>query len=369
MVAWLSAVSCLLLAVYSYGFVDVNFPLKPPQFIYNLVHNQRLSTTLIFVFLIGLLFIVYALLLKKAKNKQIDARQSWRLIFLVALILFFSWPAFSYDIFNYIATAKVTFFYKENPYLVMPIEFINEPTLKFTHAANKFALYGPAWILLTFLPYFFGKANVILTVFTFKAFILLFYLGLCWLIWRISRNNLKSLIFFSFNPLVIIETLISSHNDIVMMSFLLLSFYWLFQKKKVLSFLAFIFSIGIKYATLILAPIWLFSSRFNRKQFLTFCYYLLFLVFLLSPLREEIYSWYFIWVLALAALLTENKLIYSLSLSFSFGLLLRYTPYLYTWRWDGITPLIKTLTTFIPPIFSLLFLGLGAMLKRHESRH
>lgn len=354
------SILCLLLTIFSYGFVDPNFPLKPPQILHNLVYKQRFLATLIFVVFIFAFFGIYFSLLDKVKKKKITDKQIWQLIFLVVVILLFSFPAFSHDIFNYMATAKTTFFYRENPYLVMPIEFVGEPMLKFMHAANKFALYGPFWILLTFFPHFLGRGNILLTVFTFKAFAALFYLGLCWLIWKISGRNKYSLVFFSFNPLVMFETLVSGHNDVVMMTFALLSFYLLFQKKfrtramRGLSFFSLFASIGIKFATVILTPLFVFSSRIKKEKLISLSAWAMFFVFLFSPLREEIYSWYFIWVISFVALVPGNRFLRQLTLAFSFSLLLRYTPFLYTRNWGGITPTIKFLTTFIPPGLVLL---------------
>lgn len=351
----LSAICYLVLAVFSYGFVDVNFPFKTSSFLCNLVHQQRSLTTIIYVVLVLWLFVLYAYTLQQVRRKKLKARQIWFLILVTVSILFFSFPAFSYDIFNYMATARVTFFYKENPYLIMPIEFIGEPMLKFMHAPNKIALYPPFWILLTVVPHFLGGGNILLTVFIFKAFVITFYLGLAWLIWQVSKKNLYSLAFFALNPLVIIQTLVSGHNDVVMMFFVLLAFYWLFQKKKIFSFSSLLISVGIKYATFVLLPLFAFSSRLKKEKLITLSCWALFVVFLLSPLREEIYSWYFIWVIALVALIMENKLLYWLTLSFSFGLLLRHTPWLYFRNWGGITPMVKTLTTFIPPSLAIGF--------------
>lgn len=343
----------IALTVFSYGFVDANFPLKTSNFLHNLVHQKRFLATMIYVIFVFCLFGLYGYVLQQVKRKKLSVKQIWWLIFVAAGILFFSFPAFSYDIFNYMATAKVTFFYKENPYIVMPIELVGEPMLEFMHAANKTALYGPFWILLTAIPYFVGGGNILLSVFTFKAFVIGFYLGLAWLIWRISKKNVYSLAFFALNPLVIIETLVSSHNDVVMMFFVLLGFYLLFQKKKVLSFASILASTGIKYATIVLFPFFAFSSRFKKEKLITFSCWALLAVFILSPLREEIYSWYLIWIIALVALITQNRLLYWLTISFSFGLLLRYTPFLYTRSWGGITPMIKAITTFLPPTLAL----------------
>lgn len=357
----------LLITIFSYGFVDTNFPWIPSKFLFNLVHYQRPLTTMIHIIVVGVLFGIYGYVLRQVKIKKINAHQIWWMIFIGVAVLLFSYPAFSYDIFNYIATAKVTYFYKENPYLVMPIEFIGEPMLNFMHAANKIALYPPPWIILTAVPHFLGFGNILLTVFTFKAFVAIFYLACAWLIWRISGKNLYSFTFFTLNPLVVIETLVSGHNDVVMMSLALLAFYLLFQKKKILAFLSLLVSVGIKYATIVLLPLFAFSSRFKREKLITLSCWLMLVVFLLSPLREEIYSWYFIWIIALSALVPKNKLLWWLVMGFSFGLLLRYTPWLYFRTYGGLTPTIKTLTTFIPPVLAIAFYFLknkGIFLKK-----
>lgn len=351
----LYAIGYLLLAIFSYGFVDTNFPLRPSPALYDLVRFQRPLTTVIYLILAGGLFVLYFYLLRQIKHQKITNRQIWLLIFGAVIFLFFSFPAFSYDIFNYIATAKVTFFYQENPYLVMPIEFVGEPMLKFTHAANKIALYGPAWILLTIIPHFLGLGNILLTLFTFKLLAALFYLGCVWLIWRLSEKSVYSLAFFALNPLVVIETLNSSHNDIVMVFFTLLALYLLFSKKKLLSWGSLLISVGIKYATLILAPVFIFSPRFKKETLITLSCWLLFGVFLLSPLREEIYPWYFIWVIALAALAPKNQLLRWLVFGFTVGLLLRHLPWLYFRNWNPPTPMLKTIFTFAPPAGLFIF--------------
>lgn len=349
---------CLLLialTIFSYGFVDVNFPLNFPKNLSALFFRQRPMVTAIFVILVSSLFALYITCLHQIKNKQISGRQTWWLVGLIVAVLFFSWPGFSNDIFNYIATAKVTYFYKENPYLTMPIEFIGESMLNFMHAANKTALYAPFWILLSSIPHFLGFGNLLATVFTFKLFIALFYLTGCWLIWKISRRNLYSLVLFALNPLVIFESLVTAHNDIVMMTFTLLAFYFLFQKRKLAAGVSLLASVGIKYATLVLLPLFIIASRFKKEKLIALATWLMFLVFLLSPLREEIYPWYFIWVITLAALIPQNRFFRWLVFAFTFSLLMRYTPYLYFRTYKGLTQPLKTLITFLFPGTLVLF--------------
>lgn len=359
----------IALTIFSYGFVDANFPLRTSGFLYDLVHRRRLLATIIYTAFIFCLFGLYGYVLQQVKRKKLNVKQIWWLIFMAAGILLFSFPAFSNDIFNYMATAKITFSYKENPYLVMPIEFTGEPMLEFMHAANKIALYAPLWIILTAVPHFLGLGNIVLTVFTFKAFVVAFYLVCAWLIWRISGKNLYSFTFFTLNPLVVIETLVSGHNDVVMMAFALFALYLLFQKRKFLSLISLFASIGIKYATIVLTPLFIFSSKFKKEKLITYSAWLMFLVFLLSPLREEIYSWYLIWVIALVALIYKNCLLFWLTVALSFGTLCRYLPFLYTRSWEGITPMVKRWVTMIPPAMAILVFFLKQILiKRRISR-
>jgi len=353
----------VILTVFSYGFVDPNFPFKTLPFLHQLVYYQRPLATAIYLMLVLGLFFLYGWVLRGISKRKLNAQQIWQLVFLAVVILFFSFPAFSHDVFNYMATAKVTFFYKENPYLVMPIEFIGEPMLDFMHAANKIALYGPFWILLTALPHAI-TSHLFLSIFSFKALMMAFYLGLIWLIWRVSKKSKYSLAFFALNPLVLMETLVSAHNDVVMAFFALLGLYWLLQKKKVFSFASLLASIGIKYATIVLLPIFAFSSRLKKEKIILFSAWALLFVFLLSPLREEIYSWYLIWALAFVALLPKRRFLFWLTLAFSFGTLCRYLPFLYTRSWEGITPMIKRGVTFAPPAIMIITFFLKQTLPR-----
>ncbi|MDO8623721.1 MAG: hypothetical protein Q7R52_05745 [archaeon] len=276
------------------------------------------------------------------------------------LILFFSYPAMlSYDIFNYIATSKVLFFYHENPYIVMPIEFAGDPLLAFTHAANKIALYGPTWISLTGIPYFLGFGNFIINLFSFKLLVGSFYLATTFLMWKISKN-IVSVILFAFNPLIVVETLMSGHNDIVMISLLLLSFFTLMRKKIIFVLLFFSLSIFVKYTTILLIPIFVYlfwkilkKENINWKSVFYFSCILMFLGFLLSPIREEIYPWYAIWFLPFAFLVPERRILLYVSIAFSFGLLFRYVPFMLFGTYAGPDPIIKPGVTFIP-VFLIL---------------
>lgn len=355
-------ITAVLLSVYSWGFVDANSPLPHISMLYDFVHKNRSFAAYAYAILFAGLFGLYLMTLKEVKKGRLSIRKLIQTIGIVCIVLFLGFPGFSYDVFNYMATAKITYLYQENPYVVMPIEIPNESMLVYMHAANKIALYGPSWILMTLVPHIAGFGNSLMTIYMFKIMVILFYIGTLWLIWRLSGKNLFAVAFFGLNPLVVTETVLSGHNDIVMMFFVLSAFYLLQKKRYIWATTALISSILIKYATLVLVPIFIFvmiktmkKEKIAWKTVWWWSTLAMYAAFLLSPLRVEIYSWYFIWPLTFAALLDSRSILVFLSYGFTFGLPYRFLPFIYTREWGGITPMAKKISTFIPPMISGLY--------------
>lgn len=361
---FLYAIFLSLLTLFSYFFVDSNL-LYLNDLYSGLAFSNRFLITTFYTAFIFIFFVFYGTFIWLGVRKKLRFKDVFILVGVTIGGLIFSYPAMlSYDIFNYITTSKVLFFYHENPYILMPVDLIGDPFLSFTHAANKIALYGPVWILLTGISYVLGLGNFIITLFSFKIFIALFYVATTILIWKISKSIIH-LILFAFNPLIIIETLVSGHNDIVMVFFALLSFSLLTRKKILLGTLFFVLSIFIKYTTVLLVPVFLFMvwKTIRKKEYRledVFCYssLLMLIAFLLSPVREEIYPWYAIWFLSFAFLIPEKKFLLYISIAFSFGLLFRYVPFMLSGTHAGITPLIKSIVTFVPAILVSFYIFL-----------
>jgi hypothetical protein len=230
------------------------------------------------------------------------------------------------------------------------------------HAANKTALYAPLWVILTIVPYALGFGNFILTLFSFKLFIIFFYIITIIIMQRLTQER-RAIIFFALNPLVVFETLVSAHNDIVMIFFVLVAYYFILKKKIVLGSLYLFFSILIKYATFILLPVFVYifvvigkKKMLDVQRIFFSSFLLMFVIFLLSFLREEIYPWYAIWFLCFASLLKRNFILHSMLIIFSVSLLFRYLPYMLLLTHFGITPALKTVVTFAPSIFLFPFI-------------
>lgn len=337
----------LLFGIFSYGFIDPNLTLSTNQtFVHlqkpltNLVYHQRPETAIIFLVILLLLFAGYMYFLKSHPK-------IWVIIF-SACILVFSYPALTYDLFNYIATAKVTYYYRENPYLVMPIEIPNEPNLAFTRAANKIALYGPVWILFTAIPHYFGGGDVWRSIIAFKLMNVLVYLGFSYFIYR-ETKNLLNVVFFALNPLVLIEVLMNGHNDIYMIALALVGL-------RYRNYIALFASWFIKGATLVLAP--LLFLRLSWEKILVNAYWLLALVFfIVAPLREELYPWYAVWLIATASLmpLKSHRFIFGFTIVLSFALELRALPYMWMGYYEGPGPTLRLLLTVVPVTLYVLY--------------
>lgn len=348
----LYAVSLILFSILSWGFVDSNAMLPGIGSLHTIIFFKTLYPTVWYTATIVVLFSWYIWILHRITSGFLTSKHVWHLIIGTMVILIWSYPALSNDIFNYIATAKVTFLYRENPYIIMPIDIPNDPSFAYLHAANKVALYGPVWIALSAIPYFLGMGDLLATIFTFKVFVAMWYLVLCFLIWIESGKKPWSLAFFGLNPLVTVSTLVDGHNDVVMMALALASLMAIKRHRLAIGTLFLIASIFIKGATVFLLPV-----LFFKKGTWYWASVAMYAIFLLSPIREEIYAWYFIWALTFLALIDRPTILLAASYGLSFGLCLRIVPFFYTRSWSGMTPLVKKIVTFIPPVITTLIYG------------
>lgn len=352
-------------AVISFGFIDPNFRLSihsaltvGQQALAFVVYQRPWIAAGSYIGVIALYYAGFSLFLRRSGKTKITRIPGWLMV--VIGISLVSFPALSYDIFNYVATAKVTYFYGENPYIVMPIDIPNEPMLSYTRAANKLALYGPVWIVLSVFPYLLGRGDVLATVFSFKLFAGMFYAAVCYMIYRKTKRWDQTL-FFAANPLVVIEVLVNGHNDVAMMA-LALGGLILWSKTniphKVAGLMVFAASVLVKGATLALLPLFFLSGWAWEKKMIA-AYWLMFGVFLVSPLREEMYPWYAVWWLMFAALIpiTKKSFIHGFSFWLSFGLMLRYIPWIATREYGGMTPIVRIILMILPVVaYSMSFL-------------
>lgn len=371
-VAWFYVLSCLALFFYSYTQVDLSLTLSRTS-IYQSVEkgfqyigyfNRPLSTYL-YIGLLILLFGFYIRLLNLAAKEKIQRKTFWLITILITIILIFSYNAFSYDIFNNIFDAKIITHYHLNPYQHKALDFPGDPMLSFMHWVQRDYPYGPFWLAFSVPLSFLGTNIFLVTFFLFKIFAGLSYLGTVFFIEKITeqldkKSSLFKTMLFALNPLVIIEGLVSAHNDMTMFFFGIFALYLLMNKKAIFSGVSLIISIGIKFATGFLLPVFftVYLLQILQKKILWERVLLFITVFMLPALvvvtlRTTFQPWYLLYVLPFGALIGNRFSVIVPSVLASMFALSEYIPFLYTGNWNPPIPVILNTITISGAIVCL----------------
>lgn len=351
---WFTVIGLLFL--YSFVQVDLGLTLTrasifltiEKSFQYVGWFNRPLSA-LLYCSLALLLLTLYLWTLFLVRRKKINGRVVWVITIVAGVVLAFTYNAFSYDLFNYIFDARIFSHYHLNPYQYKALDFPSDPMLGFMHWTHRTYPYGPSWLVLTVPLSYLGLGYFLPTFYLFKFLMLGAYFLSCFLIFKIAKKTkivdpVFALSFFALNPFILIEGLVSAHNDIVMMAIALLGVYFLVEGKKFTSFLFLFLSIGIKFATVLLLPLFLwypFSKRKN-KDFLFFLgtIFLMLIGVYLASARTLFQPWYFLLVIPFAAFLSNKYYVFIPSILFSFLILFQYVPYLYTGNYNPPIPMV-----------------------------
>lgn len=330
----------LLLGVYSYSQIDLNLTLlQTPWFLsfqqsmIQLGYFNRPLSTVIFVILVFALFTIYYLLLTRNTGYIPSKKQITFLIIGITLMGVLSYPAFSYDIFNYMFDAKILTHYGQNPYLFKALDFTGDPWLRFMHWTHRTYPYGPFWLLFTAPLSLLGFGKFILTLVNFKIFFIATYVINLFLLKKVAvaaKINSPSLVALTYalNPLVVIESVISPHLDSFMTLFMLLAVLLWLQSRRSLSFLSLLVSVGVKFITAIQIPIFLWQ-KVGFSRLVTLSVILLLAVLAGVIAQRDPYPWYFLPVLALICLLPEKVWLQRFAFFLSLGLVLTYAPYIF----------------------------------------
>lgn len=349
----------VLLFLYSFTQVDLNLTLSRASQIHQIQNafqwigyfNRPLSTVLYEILLV-LLFLFYSFFLYSAHIQKISKKTIWTIILGTSLVLTISYNAFSYDLFNYIFDAKIITYYHQNPYIYKASDFPGDPMLSFMHWVHRTYPYGPVWLAITVPLSFLGLNYFVITSVLFKLLATTSFVGSVYYIGKILKKmipeqELFGIALFAFNPLVLIESLVSAHIDIVMIFFTLISLYYLLQKKNLLSFILLGLSIGIKFVTVLLLPIittiYLLQKKHKLFSWKFFCFLAIVCMgigVIAASVRTNYQPWYFLSVLPFVAL-AEKKYYYVIpSVIISMFSLFEYVPFLQRGNWDAPVPTI-----------------------------
>lgn len=348
----------VLLFLYSFTQVDLNLTLSGwsvwlviQKFFQHIGYFERPLSTFFYIAVILLLYLFYFLFLRLSGQKLISKKEVWFLVITTTIILAFSYNAFSYDLFNYIFDAKIITFYSESPYYLKPQDFPKDPMLDFMHSIHRAYPYGPVWLSLTVPLSFIGFHKFLLTFYLFKALIAAGFLGTVYFLGKLLdhakvQNPVYGISLFALNPLVLIESVVSAHNDIVMIFFAILALHLLFSKKYIFSFSCLFLSIGIKFATILLLPVFLYiavkqvrNNAIDFKKVFLVIFILMCAAVAITTLASgtnknpELQSWYFLMAIPFAALIAQKRIVVLLTICVSIGMLVSYIQFLLTGEW------------------------------------
>lgn len=370
----------IALFLYSYTQVDLSLTLSKLS-IWQVIEKsfqyigyfQRPLSTGLFIGLLVLFIATYSGLLLLTAKKQISRKTLWQLVIFTGVVLTFAYNAFSYDLFNYIFDAKIITHYFQNPYLHSALDFPHDPMLSFMHWTQRTYPYGPTWLLVTVPISFAGLQFFLPTFFGFKAIASASYLLTAWCIEKILKkidpeNSLFGLTIFAFSPLVIFEGLVSAHNDMAMVVLASCSVLLLLNKKYVWSFLLLFLSIGIKFATAMLLPLWIVWLSLKKKdprmeKLFLVSFFVLIVPVVAASLRTNFQPWYLLFLFPFVALLPKSKPVLVGFSIFSIASLLQYVPFLYVGNWDNPIPYILSVMLWSSLAVCLIAAGMTLLFQ------
>ena len=361
------------LFLYSFTQIDLGLTLTrlsiwqavQTSFQYIGYFNRPLSAML-YGAIVLLLFVCYLLFLRLTSLGKITKKQLWGVVIVVSVLLGISYNAFSYDLFNYIFDAKIVTYYGQNPYVHKALDFPGDPMLSFMHWTHRVYPYGPVWLGLSIVLSYVGLHYFIITFFLFKALMVGAFIGTVYFIGKTLQkvapnNELFGIALFALNPLVLVEGLISAHNDIVMLFFGVAAVYYLVKKHFVWAVVLLLLSIGIKFATLFLVPVFFIATILEKRKqthsweitFTLLCM-LMSIAVIVASLRTNFQPWYLLYIIPFAALVGKKYYIVIPTVVLSAFALGNYIPFLYLGNWNPPVPTILSWLLFCSLGISLL---------------
>lgn len=328
--------------------------------------NDRRLLTYTFVGVISAVWLGYAWLLKALSRISLTTKQVIMVVLVACAPLMISNNALSYDVFNYIFNAKMVMVYQANPHIHVALDYYYDDWTRFMHNTNTPAPYGYGWTALSVIPFMIGQQKFLVTWLLFRGMSVLSLVGLAYLLSSfVSTKNRWWSYVVLLNPLLLIEVVSNSHNDLWMIVPALASMVLIFTKKptisrSVASLILLGLSISIKFATVTLLPLWFIQVFFKPKALEKYWAYLASLALflpLLTARSQQFHPWYLPWPFIWLPFITRRTWKWGLLL-LSVSSLFRYVPYLWYGTYSPTELLQEKLITWVPWLIGLAVLGI-----------
>ncbi|HEY3993286.1 MAG TPA: hypothetical protein VGM01_10450 [Ktedonobacteraceae bacterium] len=135
----------------------------------------------------------------------------------------------SHDTMVYAGYSRLLAVYHANPYFAFYSAFPRDPLASFDQWSNVNSLYGPIWMLVCAALGQFVRPTPESYIIAFRLFALSMHLLNMWLVDRAlytmvhsKRVRALGMLLYGWNPLVLLESSLNGHNDVFMLTFVLL---------------------------------------------------------------------------------------------------------------------------------------------------
>lgn len=213
-----------------------------------------------YVLVFFILFYLYYFIIKNINNFFKSNKSMYIYIVVIAALFLIIIPITSYDVYSYIGNGWVDFKYSENPYYtsVQQVWDENGPDQMLGKVArcwrNEPVIYGPAWSIICKILTSLSFGNITAALYIFKFATLIIFVGSLFLIYKITKKKIF-VAMFGLNPYILFEFLSNVHNDIFLVFFVLLSIYFIKNRKNVILSVACVaIATTIKYLSILLLP-------------------------------------------------------------------------------------------------------------------
>jgi Gpi18-like mannosyltransferase len=240
--------------------VQNNFYLERLLEITGINGASTLKLQVIFYLLLIFMVIAYAwavLIFRRRQDKGIFPILA--LTLLLCILLTFIPPLVSKDVFSNIFYSKIAARYHDNPYLVTPQRFGGDQLMAYVSLnwKNTAIVYGPVHTYFSMFLNLVAGQGITSNIFVFKGAIALFHLANTLIVWFLlgfmaPRRQRFGTMLYAWNPLALIIGVGGGHNDVMMMTLVLLALFFLVKGKKWPGFVLLCLSVLVKYITVIL---------------------------------------------------------------------------------------------------------------------
>lgn len=335
----------LFFTMYTYILIDPSLTLVNVSWwagirsvLVNFGYFHRYESSFIYLILILIFFAFHLLFIKDYKKYKLI-----HILTPIFVIGVFSYIFLSRDLINYMFDARIVTHYHQNPYLKSALNFSSDSWLRLMHGIDRKYLYGPVFLPITLIPSFLGLGKFLPTLLMFKLIFAGFYILS---VFFLNKLNRKWAFIFATHPLVILEGLVNTHNDMIALALGIVGIYFIL-KKKFLGRNIVLLSGLIKYTTFQFLIITKDIKILNLLSFIATIAVALFLSY-----RVEIQPWYYLPILAFLPF--YEKYIMAMSVFFA-GLLFSYYPYVRFGEWTVENVYMKHQIFYISTIFGIAY--------------